>query len=218
MSEQFARSREEMVEKQLRPRGILDERVLAAFREVPRHLFVPPELAGSAYEDCPLPIGCDQTISQPYMVALMTQELELRGGEKVLEIGTGSGYQTAILALLAGRVYSVERFPELVEKARGVLAGMATANVELRCGDGTQGWREHAPFDRIMVTAAAPEPPRPLLEQLEDPGKMVIPCGGSYAQDLTVIEKRKGRFRTRDVCGCVFVPLVGEFGWKVRDG
>ena len=176
---EFAIARERMVADQLRARGITDPRVLTAMGRVPRHRFVEEALAARAYGDYPLPIGEKQTISQPYMVALMTQALELVGGERVLEVGTGSGYQTAILAELAAKVYSVERIRSLADRARAILEELGYYNVLIRVGDGTLGWREEAPFDAVLVTAAAPEVPAPLVEHVKPGGRLVIPVGGS---------------------------------------
>lgn len=206
--------RREMVDTQLVPRGITDGRVLDAMREVPRHLFVGPGMEARAYGDHALPIGEGQTISQPFMVALMTQELELSGREKVLEIGTGSGYQTAILSRLAERVFSVERVESLASRARRLLDELGTTNVAIRVGDGTIGWKEFEPYDRIIVTAGAPEVPPSLVEQLSDPGVMVVPVGSQGLQHLTVVHKEGGGTTTRDAGGCVFVPLVGREGWE----
>ncbi|MBD3367884.1 MAG: protein-L-isoaspartate(D-aspartate) O-methyltransferase [Candidatus Eisenbacteria bacterium] len=207
------RQRDHMVETQLIPRGINDPRVLEAFRSVPRHAFVPPALEGSAYGDHALPIGDGQTISQPFMVALMTQALDLSGDERVLEIGTGSGYQTAILSEVAGQVFSIERVPALAERARRMLEELGAANVAIRVGDGTIGWKEFEPFDRIMVTAGAPEIPSSLIEQLADPGRMVIPVGSQGLQDLKVVTKDRGAVEMQSAGGCVFVPLLGREGW-----
>ncbi len=207
------RLREHMVETQLVPRGIDDPDVLAAFRKVPRHAFVPPALEGSSYGDHALPIGDGQTISQPFMVALMTQALDLAGDDKVLEIGTGSGYQTAILAELADQVFSIERVPALADRARSILEQLGVTNVAIRVGDGTIGWKEYEPFDRIMVTAGAPDIPPSLIEQLDDPGRMVIPVGTQGIQDLKIITKDRGAVEMQSAGGCVFVPLLGREGW-----
>jgi len=208
----YAILRERMVKEQLLSRDIRDEKVLAAFRKVPRHIFVPEEWRSSAYADYPLPIGQNQTISQPYMVALMTQLLELKGQEKVLEIGTGSGYQTAILAELAKEVYSIERFAILAEKAKKTLQELGYSNIKIRIGDGTLGLPENAPFERIIVTAAGLNTPPPLLEQLKEEGIMVIPLGGAFSQELAVLYKKKDGLQVKKICGCVFVPLVGKYG------
>lgn len=206
--------RDRMVREQLVPRGIHDHKVLEAFRKVPRHEFVTEKFQESAYADHPLPIGEGQTISQPYMVALMTECLRLTAREKVLEIGTGSGYQTAILAELAGEVYSIERISTLTRYGREKLDKLGYANVKTKTGDGTLGWEEFSPFDAIIVTAGAPKVPPNLIEQLNKDGRMVIPVGSSFSQMLTLIEKKSGRISTTDICGCVFVPLVGKGGWQ----
>ncbi len=206
--------RQRMVREQLVPRGICDPAVLEVMGQVPRHLFVDQGLAVSAYKDHPLPIGYGQTISQPYIVALMTQELRLTGSESVLEIGTGCGYQTAILAGLARRVCTVERLRPLSLQAREVLAELRIDNVLFRVGDGTLGWPAMAPFDAIIVTAAAPDMPESLVEQLADGGRMVIPVGSRGMQSLTVIEKEGGNLRQRVVEMVRFVSLVGKEGWE----
>lgn len=199
-----------MVERQIESRGVKDPRVLAAMRATPRHLFVPTELRGQAYEDHPLPIGHGQTISQPYIVAVMTELLDIRPESKVLEIGTGSGYQTAVAARLASHVYSIEIVPELARSATALLAKLGIRNVTVRQGDGYQGWPEHAPFDRIIVTAAPPEIPAKLVEQLKAGGKMVIPVGKSpLDQELLVVDKLPdGKIRRRSVFPVRFVPMV----------
>ena len=206
--------RNEMVDTQLVPRGITDDAVLEAMREVPRHLFVAPGMEARAYGDHALPIGEGQTISQPFMVALMTQALELTGCEKVLEIGTGSGYQAAVLSKLAGQVFSIERVESLAARARGVLEDLGASNVAIRVGDGTIGWKEFEPYDRIIVTAGAPEVPPSLEEQLGDAGIMAVPVGTQGLQELRIIVKNEGRVSTRNAGGCVFVPLVGREGWS----
>jgi protein-L-isoaspartate(D-aspartate) O-methyltransferase len=207
--------RHRMVEEQIIRRGINDVRVIRAMKEVPRHLFIEDALIDSAYNDHPLPIGCGQTISQPYMVALMTQALQLRGDEKVLEIGTGSGYQAALLAELTEKVYTVDRIPQLVEKAKKVLLDeLKYKNIVLLVRDGTMGLPEYAPFDGIIVTAAAPEVPPPLLAQLKEGGRLVIPKGDRFTQTLLVIKKEKDRYITESLGGCVFVPLIGKYGWE----
>jgi protein-L-isoaspartate(D-aspartate) O-methyltransferase len=212
---EFAIARERMVADQLRARGIADPRVLTAMGRVPRHRFVEEALAGRAYGDYPLPIGERQTISQPYMVALMTQALGLAGEERVLEVGTGSGYQTAVLAEVAGKVYSVERIRSLAERARALLEELRYYNVLIRVGDGSLGWPEEAPFDAVLVTAAAPEVPPPLVEQLKAGGRLVIPVGGSTAQVLKCLVKTpQGSVQESELAGCVFVKLVGEQGWR----
>ena len=205
--------RRRMVEQQLKGRGISDRRVLEAFRKVPRHAFVPPEFAAEAYADHPVAIGGGQTISQPYMVALMTSLLRLQGHERVLEIGTGSGYQAAILAELALEVYSVERLPELLSGVAQRLATLGYLNVHLSPGNGSLGWLEHAPYDGIIVTAAAPAIPDPLVQQLADGGRLVLPIGSADRQMLIVAERRGAELRQRGVTGCLFVPLLGRYGW-----
>lgn len=202
-----------MVEEQLIRRGITDPRVLDAMRRVPRHLFVEEALQDRAYGDHPLPIGEQQTISQPYIVALMTQLLELRGAEKVLEVGTGSGYQTAVLAELARRVCSIERQPALAVQARSRLEQLGYTNVWIRVGNGTLGWPDEAPFDRILVTAGAPFVPPPLFEQLAAGGRMVLPLGDSVSQTLTVVENQGGSMRLSTHGDCLFVKLVGRYAW-----
>ena len=206
--------RDEMVDTQLIPRGIKDKSVLGVMREIPRHLFVAPGMESRAYGDHALPIGEGQTISQPFMVALMTQALELTGRERVLEIGTGSGYQTAILSRLAEQVFSIERVEGLAARARAVLEGLGASNVAIRVGDGTIGWKEFEPYDRIIVTAGAPEVPPSLEEQLGDPGIMAVPVGSQGLQQLRIIVKNQGEVSVRDAGGCVFVPLVGREGWS----
>jgi len=207
-------AREKMVRGQLIPRGIEDQRVLDAMGKIPRDRFVDEALAGEAYNDHPLPIGHKQTISQPYMVALMTEALALKGDEKVLEIGTGSGYQTAILAQLAEKVYTVERIRVLMVKARTLLAELECNNVLFKAYDGTLGWQEHAPYDAIMVTAGAPSIPEPLLEQLAEGGRLLIPIGDRSSQDLMRITKKKGKYLQENLGGCRFVNLIGLHGWK----
>lgn len=209
----FALLREQMVNEQLRARGVRDERVLEAILNVPRERFVPPDCRLQAYEDRALPIGLGQTISQPYMVGAMTAVLRLESTHRVLEIGTGSGYQTAILSRLAREVYTIERLPELADRARTVLDEVGCQNVFYRVGDGTLGWPEHAPFDRILVTAGAPEIPRPLVDQLAEGGLLVIPVGHG-PETLTVVERWGDRTVERPVMSCRFVPLVGQAGWS----
>jgi protein-L-isoaspartate(D-aspartate) O-methyltransferase len=210
----FERERARMVDEQLARRGISDERVLAAMRRVPRHQFVEEAFRERAYGDHPLPIGQEQTISQPYIVALMTSLLELTGREKVLEVGTGSGYQTAVLAELARRVCSIERIPALAARARAVLEGLGYANVWVRVGNGTLGWSDEAPFDRVLVAAAGPSVPPPLFEQLAVGGRMVLPLGDQTGQTLTLVESVNGQMRTRPCGDCHFVPLVGKYAWN----
>ena len=213
----FEELRARMVEEQLRARGLTDERLLAAFRKVPRHLFVPAEFQKEAYADHPLPIGGGQTISQPYIVALMTQHLRLQGHERVLEIGAGSGYQTAILAELALEVFAVERLPELLHAVGQRLSELGYLNVHFNAGNGSLGWPEHAPYDAILVSAAAPEVPRPLIGQLAEGGRMVLPIGPHQAQMLVEVEKRRGTIHRKEIASCVFVPLIGEHGWPFAE-
>ncbi|MFA5336497.1 MAG: protein-L-isoaspartate(D-aspartate) O-methyltransferase [Candidatus Omnitrophota bacterium] len=214
MKERDAVLRESMVEGQLIPRGIKCLRVLEAMRMVPRHLFVPDSSLEDAYGDCPLPIGERQTISQPFMVALMTQCLGLRGGEKVLEIGTGSGYQAAVLAELSKEVYSIDRYAALAKNAGTVLGKLAYTNINIKAGDGTEGWEEFAPYDAIIVTAGTPSIPQPLVDQLAQDGRLVVPVGELLSQVLTLVRKEGGNIVQEEICGCVFVPLVGKYGWK----
>ena len=209
-------ARRRMVQEQLIPRGITDRRVLEALVKVPRHLFVPEALWHQAYSDRPLPIGYGQTISQPYIVALMTEALELQGDERVLEVGTGSGYQAAILAELAKQVYSVERMPELARRARRILDRLGYGNVLIRVGDGSKGWPERAPFDAIIVTAGAPKVPKALLQQLKVGGRMVIPVGDEHSQELLKIVRLKDGFQQEELGGCRFVKLIGEEGWRTE--
>ncbi len=218
-TDRFALDRERMVEEQLLKRGITDFKVLQAMREVPRHLFVDKALAPRAYGDHPLPIGNGQTISQPYMVALMTQCLALKGGEKVLEIGTGSGYQAAVLARIARNVFTVERHPALAMKARRVWEELGIHNIALRIGDGTIGWSAFAPFDAVVVTAGSPEIPQPLSDQLlPEGGRLVIPVGGAEFQQLKIVTRQGAAISARDDVGCTFVPLVGRHGWPSENG
>jgi len=199
-----------MVETQIVPRGVRDPRVLAAMREVPRHLFVPPSQSVHAYDDGPLPIGGNQTISQPYIVALMTELADIAPREKVLEIGTGSGYQSAVLSKLAGEVYSIEIVPELARQSTERLKKLGYGNVTVREGDGYRGWPEQAPFDAIIVTAAPDRIPQPLLDQLAPGGRMVIPVG-SFFQELKVLSKEKnGKITEKDIIPVRFVPMTGE--------
>lgn len=203
-----------MVNEQIIPRGVKDERVLAAMRKVPRHEFLPEAIRGMAYGDHALPLGEGQTISQPYMVALMTELLELQDTERVLEIGTGSGYQAAVLAELCGKVYTVERVKILAERARATLDRLGYNSVAIKVYDGTYGWKDMAPFDAIMVTAGAPDIPAPLVEQLREGGRMVIPVGERYGQMLIKAVKTAGGIITLKSIPCLFVPLIGNHGWK----
>jgi protein-L-isoaspartate(D-aspartate) O-methyltransferase len=205
-----------MVDGHIRARGIKDQRVLAAMEKIPRHLFVDDVLAERAYNDTPLPIDREQTISQPYIVALMSEAMELTGREKVLEIGSGSGYQTAILAELADRVFSIERIAALATRARRILDSLNYYNVAIRVGDGTYGWREESPFAAIMVTAGAPRIPRILIEQLEIGGRLVIPVGDRSSQvllKLIRLSEDPDDFKQEDLGGCRFVDLIGEHAW-----
>ena len=202
-----------MVDEQLARRGITDERVLAAMRRVPRHLFVDEALRDRAYGDHPLPIGEQQTISQPYIVGLMTSLLALEGGEKVLDVGTGSGYQTAVLAALARRVCSIERLPALSARARGIIEGLGITNVWIRVGNGALGWPDEAPFDRILVAAGGPTVPPPLFQQLAPGGRMVLPIGDATNQTLTLVENVNGQMKTTSYGDCSFVKLVGKYAW-----
>ncbi len=206
-------ARARMVGKQLAGAGIKDIRVLDAMARIPRDMFVEEALAGKAYNDHPLPIGCKQTISQPYMVALMTEALCLQGNERVLEIGTGSGYQTAVLASLAETVYTIERIPFLLDKSRTLLAGLGYTNIKFKASDGTRGWPGRAPFDAIVVTASGPSVPRPLLEQLSAGGRLVIPIGGPDKQELVKIVRGNGEYIRYRMGGCRFVNLIGLHGW-----
>ena len=214
----LALRRREMVERQLRKRGIRDERVLAAMLSVPRHQFVPAELAAEAYADRPLPIGHGQTISQPFMVAAMAEALRLSGGERVLEIGAGSGYQAAVLSLVAREVQAVEAHEDLAASCRERLARLGYANVNVHVGDGTLGWPDAAPFEAILVTAAAPEIPPPLEAQLAEGARLVLPVGSAEEQRLLRVEKHGNTISSRPLYHCRFVPLVGKYGWKPSSG
>ncbi len=205
----FAELREQMVASQLQARGVADPRTLAAMRKVPRHLFVAPEAARQAYDDHPLPIGHGQTISQPYIVAFMTEALSLKGGETVLEVGTGSGYQAAVLAEIGCEVYSIEIVEPLAREASERLQRLGYRGVHVRAGDGYQGWPEVAPFDAVVVTAAAPRVPDPLKQQLRDGGRLIIPVGEEW-QELTLVTRRGDRFEERRVLPVRFVPMTGK--------
>ncbi len=215
-STKYDRQREEMVRRQIETRGITDARVLAAMGKVPRHLFVSEALRDQAYGDFPLPIGDQQTISQPYIVAEMTQALELTKTDRVLEIGTGSGYQAAILAEIAYRVYTIERLHSLLIKARRLFDQLRYHNIITRFGDGTVGWQEESPFDAIIVTAGAPRMPDSLIAQLAEKGRLVVPVGDQHTQELVKIVKDGDGIQRRDLGGCRFVKLVGENGWSDR--
>ena len=214
MIDRFATVRERMVQEQLLHRGITDSRTLQAMAEVPRHLFVDDAMQAGAYGDHPLPIGGDQTISQPYIVAAMTQALQLQGDEKVLEIGTGSGYQAAILSRLCAKVYTVERINTLLAGARRVFDRLHYYNILSRRDDGTLGWEEHAPYDAIIVTAGGPAVPDSLVAQLADPGRLMIPVGGRDVQELQLLTKKDGEIRVRCLESVRFVSLIGEEGWN----
>ncbi len=205
-----------MIEDQLRRRGIGDERVLQVMARIPRESFVPESLVEAAYEDRALDIGLGQTISQPYIVAYMTEKLDLRPDHRVLEIGTGSGYQTAVLASLCAQVYTLEHLASLSQKTQSILAYLKLDNVEYRINDGSMGWPERAPFDRIIVTAGAPAIPQPLVEQLRDRGRMIVPVGDRKLQQLLVVEKREHRFIEYPLIACRFVKLIGQCGWPTE--
>ena len=212
----FAKARLKMVEDQITLRGIKDARLIAAMKEIPRHLFVEEALQSQAYTDHPLPIGEKQTISQPYMVALMTEALLLTGKEKVLEIGTGSGYQTAILAEMCEKVFSVERIRPLAVRARKLLYELEYFNVEIKIFDGTFGWMEESPFDAILVTAGSPDIPQPLVDQIAMGGRLVIPVGDAFVQDLFRVTKTEEGVKREDLGGCRFVKLIGKYGWEAE--
>jgi protein-L-isoaspartate(D-aspartate) O-methyltransferase len=214
MISDYERARKRMVEEQLVSRGINDPRVLRAMANVPRHLFLESEFWDRAYEDHPLPIGANQTISQPYMVALMAEALELKGTERVLEVGSGSGYAAAVLGELCAEVFTVEAVEELALKARALLSSLGHRNVSVLIGDGTLGWEEHAPYDAAIISAAAPCIPRPLLEQLKIPGRLVFPMGEKELQTLVRIRKDTGGIREEYLGECLFVQLKGRYGWE----
>jgi len=210
----FEKERSRMVEEQIASRGVTDPRVLAVMGKVPRHEFMPEALRAQAYGDHAMPIGEGQTISQPYIVALMTELLELKGDERVLEVGTGSGYQAAVLAELCGKVFTIERVKTLADKARLTLDRLGYKNVAMKVYDGTYGWKEMSPFDAIIVTAAAPDVPDTLVEQLKEGGRLVIPVGERYSQVLMKVVKSASGIVTKTSIPCVFVPLIGAKGWK----
>lgn len=214
MTDRFSTVRERMVQEQLLHRNITDPSILQAMSEVPRHLFVDDAMQAKAYGDHPLPIAGDQTISQPYIVAAMTQVLQLQGTEKVLEIGTGSGYQAAVLSRLCEKVYTLERINTLLAGARKVFSQLRYYNILARLDDGTLGWSEHAPYDAIIVTAAGPEIPEPLVDQLADPGRMVIPVGERDVQELQYLTKKDGEVTVERMEDVRFVSLIGEHGWN----
>ena len=203
-----------MVQEQILARGVTDARVIAALRKIPRHVFVDPGIVNRAYDDCALPIGEKQTLSQPYMAARMSEALALSGGEKVLEIGTGSGFQTALLAELCFNVFSVEKLRALSRRARALLDQLDYHNIALHVGDGTIGWSEHAPYDAIIVTAGAPQAPRPLLDQLAVGGRLVIPIGDEQSQTLTRLVRTRTSFKKEQLGECKFVKLLGKYGWR----
>ncbi len=212
----YERQREEMVRSQIEARGIKDPAVLAAFRKVPRHLFVSEALRDQSYGDYPLPIGEQQTISQPYIVAEMTQALELNKDDRVLEIGTGSGYQAAILAQIVYRVYTIERIRSLHIQARNLFDKLRYYNIVTRYADGTKGWQKESPFDAVIVTAGAPEIPDALINQLKSGGRLVVPVGNQHTQELIKIDRSNNNFQQTNLGGCRFVKLVGEHGWKEK--
>ena len=213
-SELLRNARHRMVREQIASRKIQDRRVLEAMREIPRHLFVPAEYQRRSYRDGPLPIGHGQTISQPYIVALMTQLLKLNGDERVLEIGTGSGYQAAVLGYLAREVHTVERFPDLAETARRALKAAGMTNVHVHVGDGSKGLPDFAPYDAVLLTAAAPEIPAIILDQLSEVSRLVAPVGGERGQVLQLVQKKSSRLTIRTLVPVAFVPLRGEHGWQ----
>jgi protein-L-isoaspartate(D-aspartate) O-methyltransferase len=202
-----------MVEQQIRFRGITNTRILSAMQEIPRHLFIPPTYSASAYADAPLPIGNGQTISQPYIVALMTELLDPQPGDNILEIGSGSGYQAAILSTLVKHVTTIERIPAVAELAKRNLAELGLKNTSIVIGDGTQGYVRNAPYEGIIITAATPKIPPPLVEQLKDEGVLVAPVGGRDIQELVTLKKRGGAITSASHGGVRFVPLIGEYGW-----
>lgn len=212
----YTRAREKMVETQIKGRGITDQRIISAFLKVPRHRFVEDALADQSYSDFPLPIGLGQTISQPYIVALMAQVLELKEADKVLEIGTGSGYAAAILAEIVKEVYTIERIPKLLNRASKLIYELEYGNVKFRAGDGTLGWADAAPFDAIMVSAGANKVPPNYVKQLAEGGRIVIPVGGDFYQDLLLVRKKEGKIVEDNLGGCRFVRLVGKEGWATE--
>lgn len=214
MTDRYATARERMVQEQILARGVHDPRTLDALLEVPRHLFVDDAMQARAYGDYPLPIASGQTISQPYIVAFMTQALHLQGHERVLEIGTGSGYQAAILSRLCQQVYTVERINSLLATARKVFGSLKYFNIVAKLDDGTLGWPEHAPYDAIIVTAGGPAIPAPLIDQLADPGRLVIPVGNQDVQELQLLVKEDGEVRVDNLASVRFVDLIGEHGWR----
>ena len=214
MIDNFSTVRQGMVQEQLISRGISDEATLRAMAEVPRHLFVEDAMKARAYGDYPLPIAAGQTISQPFIVALMTQLLQLKGGERVLEIGTGSGYQAAILSRICSQVYTIERINQLLAGARKVFGALRYYNIVAKFDDGTLGWAENGPYDAIIITAGGPKIPEPLIEQLADPGRLIIPVGGQDVQELQLVTKQQGEISTEVLDRVRFVDLIGEHGWS----
>ena len=210
----YGPERLKMVEKQLKARGIRDHRMLEAFLEVPRHHFVPAKWIERAYDDGPIPIGHDQTVSQPYMIAAMVQAARVSPGNRVLEIGTGSGYQAALLSAMKAQVFTVERIPELARQALSRFDELGYRDLHVRVADGTLGWEEYAPFESIIVGAASPRIPEPLLGQLNESGRLVIPVGRDYSQVLHIVSRRGDGYRTNRAERCIFVPLIGKYGWK----
>ncbi|HNQ35391.1 MAG TPA: protein-L-isoaspartate(D-aspartate) O-methyltransferase [bacterium] len=210
----FEAARRLMVERDLAGRGIRSLPLLEAFRSVPREIFVPENYRDRAYADCPLPIGEGQTISQPYMAALMIEALDLKASDRVLEVGSGSGYVVALLARLVSRVYGIERHPSLASESAVRLERLGVSNAEIRAGDGTRGWPEAAPFQAILVSAATGRPPRALLEELDEGGRLAVPVGTPELQELQLLRRTAGRIRTEHLGGCRFVPLIGENGWE----
>ena len=210
----YAGQRHKMVEEQLSDRGIKDLSLMEVLSRVPRHLFVDSSLQHRAYGDCPLPIGENQTISQPYIVALMTEALQLKENDRVLEIGTGSGYQTAILAELVSQVFTIERIKLLVQKTKALLEGLKYKNIVFKAFDGTYGWRDQSPFDAILISAATPSIPSVLIEQLADKGRLVAPVGEKKSQDLIILNKNGDKVVRRKIGSCKFVPLIGKFAWS----
>jgi len=213
----FEEQREYMVHEQIERRGVHDPLVLEAMRTIPRHLFVPPDQRQWAYADCALRIDMEQTISQPYIVALMTELMELQGGETVLEVGTGSGYQAAVLSQIVAQVYSIERHPPLARAAQELLTQLGISNVQVHTGDGTLGLPDDAPYQAIVVTASAPKTPKPLLAQLVDGGRLVIPVGRRFNQRLEVWQRKGANYNKKAITAVAFVPLLGEEGWQEKD-
>jgi protein-L-isoaspartate(D-aspartate) O-methyltransferase len=211
----YTRLRHQMVVQQIQKRGIQDRHVLSAMNEVPRHVFVPESQRSSAYDDCPLPIGFQQTISQPYIVAYMTKNLALSGTDQVLEIGTGSGYQTAILSRLCKSVYTIEIIPRLAQRAKHIMASLGYENIHFLIADGSLGWPAQIQFDAILVTAGAPLAPAPLLQQIKSGGRMIIPVGDRFQQMLQVWQNIDGKAIKKDLLSVVFVPLKGKQGWRL---